>query len=112
MQVMRTARSLKNILARSWPMLTGLVAAIQLGSSANAGPPVTERLLHSFQRGSDGAFPSSGVISDAVGALYGTTSFGGSRECADNEGCGIVYRLTPTESGYSEEVIYSFPAAA
>ncbi len=74
------------------------------------GPRITERLLYSFQGGGDGAFPSSGVISDSIGALFGTTSLGGSRQCADNEGCGSVYKLTPAQNVYRESLIYTFPA--
>jgi uncharacterized repeat protein (TIGR03803 family) len=49
----------------------------------------------------DGSSPSA-VIADDSGALYGTTSGGGAN------GFGIVFKLTPTASGYTESVIYNF----
>jgi uncharacterized repeat protein (TIGR03803 family) len=60
--------------------------------------------LHSFI-GSDGAMPYTGLISDASGALYGTTAYGG----AFNEG--TVFKLTPpaTAGGtWTETVLYNF----
>src|ERR1700690_27553 len=57
--------------------------------------------LHSFG-GPDGAAPLYGVIADKTGSLYGTTVFGG------DVGGGSVFKLTPTKSGYSEKVLYSF----
>jgi hypothetical protein len=46
---------------------------------------------------SDGAYPSSGVIFDQTGNLYGTASAGGGNVClvADKSvGCGVVFELT------------------
>src|SRR2546423_12172327 len=60
--------------------------------------------LHSFT-GSDGTLPYSGLISDASGALYGTTAYGG----LYSEGTG--YKLTPpaeTRGGWAEAVVYNF----
>lgn len=47
-----------------------------------------ERVVYSFTDGSDGAYPSSGVI-DVNGSLYGTAVGGGTY------GYGTVFRLTP-----------------
>jgi uncharacterized repeat protein (TIGR03803 family) len=38
----------------------------------------TEQVLHNFGNGNDGATPSSGLITDTAGNLYGTTPDGGS----------------------------------
>jgi uncharacterized repeat protein (TIGR03803 family) len=46
-------------------------------------------ILHSFAWGTDGAGPWGGVIRDAAGNLYGTTSVGGTYNF------GIVYKITP-----------------
>jgi uncharacterized repeat protein (TIGR03803 family) len=48
-----------------------------------------QKVLYSFGGGSDGANPDSGLILDAAGNLYGTTSVGGAF------GAGTVFRLTP-----------------
>ena len=68
----------------------------------------TQSLLHSFT-GADGAdpSPSAPLIVDAAGNLYGTTVFGGSCS-SDVDGCGVVFKLSPTSSGWSETVLHSF----
>jgi uncharacterized repeat protein (TIGR03803 family) len=48
-----------------------------------------ETLLNSFGRGKDGQYPTAGVIFDAAGNLYGTTSAGGLY------GDGTVFEITP-----------------
>jgi len=54
--------------------------------------------LHDFCKGglpcSDGAHPISGIVIDANGNLYGTTSRGGSNGCF-GYGCGVVFEITP-----------------
>jgi uncharacterized repeat protein (TIGR03803 family) len=50
----------------------------------------TEKVLYSFQGGSDGLFPKAGLIADRQGALYSTTSSGGSG--------GTVFQLTPARN--------------
>lgn len=61
-----------------------------------AVPPITETVLHSFGLDPDGQFPRGGVVLDAAGNLYGTTSVGGSdSSCEDGFGCGVVFKVTP-----------------
>jgi uncharacterized repeat protein (TIGR03803 family) len=66
-----------------------------------------ETVLYSFSGGADGAGPSSGVIRDSAGNLYGTTQQGGitAAACFLEAGCGVVYKIDPT--GH-ETVLYSF----
>jgi uncharacterized repeat protein (TIGR03803 family) len=54
---------------------------------------------------SDGAYPKAGVTLDKVGNLYGTTTFGGAPH---GDGWGVVYELSPTQSGWTETVIQAF----
>jgi uncharacterized repeat protein (TIGR03803 family) len=66
-----------------------------------------ETVLHSFS-GADGLGPSSVLIADASGNLYGTTSGGGNRGCGGT-GCGVVFELSPQSGGYwTESVLYVF----
>jgi uncharacterized repeat protein (TIGR03803 family) len=67
-----------------------------------------ETVLHAFQ-GRPGELPASNLVSDPTGNLYGTTWQGGSRNCTGAfRGCGIVFRLTPTSTGWSYSVLYVF----
>ena len=69
----------------------------------------TETILWSFGgRAGDGTDPSGGVLLDSSGALYGVTYAGGGNGCSNFGGCGTIYRLTPSNSGYSETVLHSF----
>ena len=62
----------------------------------------TETVLHSFG-GGDGSNPYAGLIMDAIGNLYGTTSGGGIHSW------GTVFELTPQEDGsWTEKVLHSF----
>jgi uncharacterized repeat protein (TIGR03803 family) len=80
----------------------------------NGDGSYSESVLYSFcsQSGClDGQWPSSGLIEDASGDLYGTTSNGGamSANCGNIIGCGTVFKLAPNGDGsYSETVLYSF----
>jgi uncharacterized repeat protein (TIGR03803 family) len=56
-------------------------------------------VLYSFTGEADGGTPSSGVIRDSGGDLYGTTSLGGQANA------GVVYKLDPAGQ---ETVLYSF----
>jgi uncharacterized repeat protein (TIGR03803 family) len=82
---------------------TGLGGTSRCGGSGcgvvfKLEPQGKEIVLHSFTGGADGQDPSLGVILDKSGNLYGTTFFGGDRNCApagNRDGCGVVYKLTP-----------------
>lgn len=52
------------------------------------------RVLHRFTGGADGGTPFSGLVRDAAGNLYGTTSQGGDfSHCL--QGCGVVFKVSP-----------------
>jgi uncharacterized repeat protein (TIGR03803 family) len=69
----------------------------------------TERVLFQFTGGKDGSQPWSGLILDATGNLYGTTSGGGnSSDCAYSS-CGVVFELTRSSNGdWKEQVLHAF----
>ena len=83
----------------------------------SSGGGWTESVLYSFCAQSncaDGQNPVAGLIFDAAGNLYGTTSGGGvnSSSCY-NVYCGVVFELTPTSGGgWSESVLHSFTGGA
>jgi hypothetical protein len=53
-----------------------------------------ENILHIFTGAPDGANPSTGLVSDSQGHLYGATKNGGSG-AGCGQGCGTVYEVTP-----------------
>lgn len=56
----------------------------------------TESVLYNFGEPGHGRFPSSSVIFDSAGNLYGTTSRGGNEsDCPKFGGCGIVFEVMP-----------------
>jgi uncharacterized repeat protein (TIGR03803 family) len=69
---------------------------------APSGSGWVKSAIYSFMGGTDGGAPYSGLIFDQTGNLYGTTEFGGANNF------GTVFQLTPSGSGWTENVIYSF----
>ena len=92
----RTLAAATAALAAGW-----LCVAPPAAASTRAA---TEKVLYSFA-GANGAGPLNGVIGGPDGKLYGTTVFGG------RHGLGCVYALTPSGSGYTEKVLFSFDNA-
>jgi uncharacterized repeat protein (TIGR03803 family) len=62
----------------------------------------TYSVLYGFTGHADGGNPSAGLIFDVIGNLYSTTFGGGYANY------GVVFKLTPTSSGWSETVLHSF----
>lgn len=68
-----------------------------------------EKILYSFQAGSDGAGPFFGDVSfDGAGNIYGSTEGGGAGMCNDAPGCGTVYKLSYSGGSWSESILYRF----
>lgn len=63
--------------------------AFNCGTVYEIAPNSTETILYSFACGNDGAYPLAGLILDASGNLYGTTSAGGP------SGAGVVFKIQP-----------------
>jgi uncharacterized repeat protein (TIGR03803 family) len=63
-----------------------------------------ETVIHAFTNGTDGGAPSSGLLADTKGALYGATSSGG------NHGSGVVYKLTHSGANWKQQVLFAFDA--
>jgi uncharacterized repeat protein (TIGR03803 family) len=66
----------------------------------------TEKVLYSFGSGTDGTIPVAGVIFDAAGNIYGTTSAGGSY------GYGTVFQLKSSKSKWTENILHDFQNAS
>ena len=66
----------------------------------------TQTILYSFTHGEQ---PYAGVTFDSAGNLWGAATLGGTTggSCAPS-GCGFVYELTPSGSGWVEHNIYEF----
>src|SRR5271157_5989008 len=71
-----------------------LVAAVLATRSAQA-QTYTYSVLYSFTGSTDGANPLAGLVRDAQGILYGTTTGGGDLACtvAGINGCGTVFKV-------------------
>lgn len=63
-----------------------------------------DSVLYTFAGSPDGASPFSTLTFDNSGNLYGTTVGGGT-------GWGTVYQLTPSASGWTEKLLYTFQGA-
>jgi uncharacterized repeat protein (TIGR03803 family) len=86
----------------------GCGVVFQLTPAGN-GQPWTETVLYSFcsqVNCEDGANPQAGVIFDSAGNLFGTTENGGV-DCGV-AGCGTVFELQHSQSGWAESVLYQF----
>jgi hypothetical protein len=82
-------------------ILIALLFAVALALAVPASAQWNEKVLYSFQGGSnDGSVPAGGVVFDKQGNLYGATSDGG-----------MVYQLAPPakQGGtWTETVLYVF----
>lgn len=79
---------------------------LSLGASAQ-----TFSVIHTFSGGNDGAYPYAGLAIDKNGNLYGTANQGGNLKAScppANDGCGTVFKLAFSKSGWSFQPIYAF----
>ncbi len=97
----------QNLSRLTFHLLASAVVAAALTSSASA--EWKEKVLYSFQGGTDGSTHAGGVVFDAVGNLYGATTDGGSS--CPSPGCGTVFQLAPpaTKGGaWTETILFGF----
>ena len=72
-----------------------------------SGNSWTETILHSFG-GPDGYTPTGNMVIDRAGNIIGTTQFGGNGGNCAGEGCGVIFELTHTSSGWVESTLHNF----
>ena len=82
----------------------GLGSLFDIGAGATARTPWKESVLYSFQGTDDASFPTSTLVFDAAGNLYGTSSTGGNPSCD----CGTIFKLAPRSGGWDESVLHAF----
>lgn len=74
----------------------------------------TEKVLHAFAGGTDGAFPYAGVITDKGSDLFGTTVYGGNQGTClvgtVNWRCGTAFKVKPNSSFtvWTETIMHRF----
>ena len=71
----------------------------------------TKTVPYVFRGGpGDGALPYAHITSDVAGNIYGTTAAGGSASSpCPSDGCGTVFKLTPSSGGqWTESILHFF----
>jgi uncharacterized repeat protein (TIGR03803 family) len=63
-----------------------------------------ENVLYNFQGGTDGSLPTTTLVFNAAGSLYGTTSTGGRPSCD----CGTLFKLTLSRGSWNEKIVHFF----
>jgi len=97
--------NLNRIPIRPW------LLAVILALAPTASAEWKEKVLYSFQGGTDGSTPAGGVVFDAAGNLYGATEQGSGSDCKPTGYCGTVFQLKPpAKQGdpWTESVLHAF----
>jgi uncharacterized repeat protein (TIGR03803 family) len=82
---------------------TLLGGAYNLGAVFKIAPDGSETVLYSFMDGTDGGEPTTSLVLDKAGNLYGTALIGG------YESNGVVFEIAPSGA---ETVLYTFTGGA
>lgn len=75
--------------------------------SPNSSGGWSESAIYTFTGETDGLGPYAGLVFDAAGNLYGATSEGGTSSTC-GQGCGTVFELSPSSSGWTKKTLHSF----
>jgi len=93
---------------RSKRFIHYMVGALAIGALALTPAARTAgkaEVIHGFGS-DDGEYPATDLVVDARGSIFGTTTEGG------DFGSGTVFKLTPSDDGWSETILYSFTSGA
>jgi uncharacterized repeat protein (TIGR03803 family) len=86
----------------------GTAGGVVFSLTPGSGGAWTQSVLYSFTDGDDGRQPVGGVVLDAVGNLYGAVEHGVIVNSACPDGCGGVYKLTPSSGAFTQSTLHSF----
>jgi uncharacterized repeat protein (TIGR03803 family) len=111
--VMDKAGNLYGVLSKGGPSGTscsgdGCGLIYELSPNPNGG--WDETVLYNFKGLHDGGSPVGNLTIDSKGDLYGVTEQGGNPVCSSvlGAGCGVVFRLVHSKSGWKHSVIHEF----
>ena len=95
-----------------WPsnVVRLLVIVLMMLVATTASAEWKEKVLYSFQDGSDGNTPAGGVVFDKAGNLYGATSYNSS--CGNLLNCGAVFELSLRHGAWVETTLHDFQGHA
>jgi uncharacterized repeat protein (TIGR03803 family) len=68
----------------------------------------SEKVIYRFRGGADGRVPAAGLVA-LKGAFYGTTAEGGNRGCSLPQGCGTIFKVSPSGA---EQILHAFQGGA
>lgn len=83
-------------------------AGIVFEMSPNGDGTWSEKILYTSRGGTDGEYPVGGVVLDETGNLYGATVYGGDTKVCNGNGCGTIYELIHSSSGWTKQELYRF----
>ena len=91
---------------RFLPSLVAVLVSFAVASGRAQTPQF--KLLHVFTHGSDGAYPSTPLVIDQSGNLFGATVEGGSPTDCSTNGCGNAYELSQLAGHWGDRVLFEF----
>jgi uncharacterized repeat protein (TIGR03803 family) len=80
---------------------SGTACSRHCGTVFEVTPTGSESILYSFQGGTGGGYPQTGVVLDSAGTIYGTTTNYGDQTCS----CGVLFSLN---SAGNETVLHTW----
>src|SRR5207249_2416317 len=83
-------------------MVVGLAVSSGLAILGSAALASTTSVAYSFKGDENGEYPSTDLVIDRAGNIFGTTVIGG------DFGSGTVFEVSPSGSGFTQKVLYSF----
>ncbi len=93
-----------------WAIAGAFAIAILMIVAATQVEAQTFTVLHQFTGGADGSSPYGGLSLDRSGNILGTATYGANQSCADSYGvgCGTLFKLTRSGSGWLFSPLYAF----